>query len=89
LKSAYRNYRNPGSDGENEHLTTLEKHPEFTIYHSYYCENIDYIMSNEHLRELSILEMPERIDVNTEWALPNRNYPSDHLRIETFLEIVK
>jgi len=44
-------------------------------------------MSNDLLRELSILEMPEKADFDS-WALPNAMFPSDHLRVEAVFEVI-
>ena len=70
--SAYANYE----DGE---------HPRFSSYKYDGQKMIDHIFITNHFKVSSLLSMPLK---GLKPALPNSNYPSDHVRIEAVLEFI-
>ena len=68
--SAYANYENGG-------------HPKFSSYKYDSVKMIDHIFVTEHFKVCSLLQMPVS---GLRPALPNSNFPSDHLRIEAVIE---
>lgn len=60
--------------------STFDYYPEYTHYHKYHKGVIDFIFYNEKAVLKSIREMPSRSDLGL--LTPNKEYSSDHLRIE-------
>lgn len=80
LCSAYSMYMQAG--GRKADKTT--GFPEYTTYTTEKPKTIDHIMFTPNDFEVvSLLEMPKKYDVRD--GLPNKAFPSDHLRIETVL----
>ena len=62
----------------------VHKYPDFTVYTKRFKEVIDHIFyTKKHFDVVSLLELPSSDDC--EDLLPNRHFPSDHLRIEAIL----
>merc|ERR1711920_779884 len=83
-------YPNPGRSHMNtkRHLAfesayhkVLGKEPSFTNYTGHYAGVLDYIWhGNDHLRVLRVLQQPSEEEIkDSNTALPNAVYPSDHL----------
>ena len=61
------------------------KFPEFTVYAKDVKKVIDHIfVTKKDFDILSLLELPKKEDV--EDSIPNRHFPSDHLRLEAVLK---
>lgn len=58
----------------------FDYYPEYTHYHKYHKGVIDFIFYNEKAILKNIREMPSRSDLGI--LTPNKEYSSDHLRIE-------
>ena len=64
---------------------TTHKFPDFTVYSNDNKKVIDHIFyTKKDFEVISLLTMPNQEDVAD--LLPNRHYPSDHLRIEAVLQ---
>jgi mRNA deadenylase 3'-5' endonuclease subunit Ccr4 len=64
-----------------------EGHPPFSVYSSH-VDCIDFITyTQKDFKTVSLLETPTQLGQLAP-AIPNENYPSDHLRIEACLELL-
>lgn len=73
FESSYQNYSHEG-------------HPPFTSYSKDHHICIDYIMfSKGSFKVNSVLQMPQN-ESDLSPSIPNKWYPSDHLRIEAVIE---
>lgn len=75
LKSAYDGYKK-------EKTTYSESHPDFTTYTNEVIGNYDYIIYTEDsLRLVELLKVPTENEGIKKDKLPNKDFPSDHLKI--------
>ena len=81
FSSSYTRYPHMSDKGNK----TIYKFPEFTVYSNDNKKVIDHIFyTKKDFEVISLLTMPNQEDVAD--LLPNRHYPSDHLRIEAILQ---
>ena len=65
-----------------------KSHPPHTTYLSSWKENIDYIFYNpESMVVEKLLDMPEKKLLDEAVGIPNRHFPSDHLRIASDFKV--
>jgi len=58
------------------------KHPPWSTYFEDYKGMLDYIFFNkECMRVIRILDLPSIHEVSSEKDLPNKLFPSDHIRM--------
>ena len=74
FKSAYQNYDGKGG------------HQAYTAYSEDSKRCIDYIMYSGGFKVISLLEMPTNLE-DLHPSIPNKHFPSDHMRIEAVFEI--
>jgi len=84
LKSAYETYKKVDEDSK---LTEIEKmikgHPEYTNFTNNFKGCLDYILYDYRLLKIrKLLPIPDKEICLKETALPNTQFPSDHIRLE-------
>ncbi len=76
LRSAY--------DTLEDNLSRKERHPLFTNFTSRFSATLDYILVDDsNVKVTKVLEVPDKVE-----PMPNKAYPSDHVRLEAVLEIL-
>ena len=81
LKSSYSNF----GEGNSDHDwcdDQMARHPSHTMYVPGCESNIDYIFHSDALVVTHLLELPDKQLLDSEVHLPNKVFPSDHLRIQ-------
>ena len=64
-----------------------QTYPDWTKYTESFQGTVDHVFVNENIVINKILALPEESEVIQETALPNTNYPSDHLRLEVVFRV--
>jgi len=59
------------------------KYPCFTQYSNGIKRVIDHIYYNEKVELVSLLDTPTEEDIARDGDLPNKRFPSDHIRLQT------
>lgn len=81
LRSAYDNYKIL-IDDKKKGKDYSENHPDFTTYSNEVVATLDYIIYTEDKLEMvEVLKVPTNDEVIKKDKLPNKNFPSDHLKI--------
>ena len=59
----------------------MYNHPDFTNISNEFKGNLDYIFYSNELEVTELLEIPNDDEAILAHNIPNKNYPSDHLKI--------
>jgi len=85
LRSAYDSYK---CENENE-FDYIKNHPDFTNFTLEFKGNLDYIIySKEYFKLKELLKIPTDDSIINKSTLPNKYYPSDHLKIAARFELL-
>lgn len=76
LQSAYGKYRRFEYDGE-----VVERHPVFTAGMKGGKRNIDYILYGKGLVLQKVLKLPTEEEIDKDGGMPNKKFPSDHVKL--------
>lgn len=67
----------------------MDMQPVCTTYTADFNGTLDHILINDKIKALELLELPPIAELEADKTCPSQAFPSDHLRIEAKLLILK